>query len=109
MCHDTLPGSLRAPLGERDALVGDALRFFGFGVCGEDGFVLEQGRHKVAEEGYSVRAVAPKVPVFELCTGHGGLFRGSIAGGMGGGGQSGGRNIMGGCLEGQEDLGKLFF
>ena len=63
-------GGVGVFLGVGYEFFGEALRFFGFGPGGRDGFVLDERGYKIAEEGLPVRGVAAQVPVFHVAAGH---------------------------------------
>ena len=62
-------------LAERDQLFCEPLGFLGFGPCGGDGLVLEEGGDEVAEEGLTMGGAAIEVTIFEVAASHGGLSR----------------------------------
>ena len=64
------PARIRVLLAQRDELLGEPLRLFGFGPGRLDGFVGEERGDKVAEEGLPVGGGAVQVPVFGGAAGH---------------------------------------
>ena len=64
------PARIRVLLAQRDELLGEPLRLFGFGPGRLDGFVGEERGDEVAEEGLPMGRGAVQVPVFGGAAGH---------------------------------------
>lgn len=82
---------------EGDALFGEALSFLGFGVCGGDGFVQEEGSDEVAKQCLAMRGLASQHAVLgdcHCCASGGGRAAGG-GGGAEGFGEAGAVSLVG--------------